>query len=165
MCLCKKNFKKGHFISRLPFCTDKIRNYYYLGLAKALRDCNNRPCEAFPKILPSLLSFCSRTWRARSLPCHTSVRTDQRRRSSLFVACRQCCRRGKGLILNSPSPTLPGSGVYITRGQLMNCHLCAGVKHKVLLRRLLATFFDRYVLFVLSQGIRFSFWCFNHVNR
>lgn len=36
-----------------------------------------------------------------------------------------------------------GSGVYITRGQLMNCHLCAGVKHKVLLRRLLATFFDR----------------------
>lgn len=40
---------------------------------------------------------------------------------------------------------LAGSGVYITRGQLMNCHLCAGVKHKVLLRRLLATFFDRYV--------------------
>lgn len=38
-----------------------------------------------------------------------------------------------------------GSGVYITRGQLMNCHLCAGVKHKVLLRRLLATFFDRWV--------------------
>ena len=31
----------------------------------------------------------------------------------------------------------------MTRGQLMNCHLCAGVKHKVLLRRLLATFFDR----------------------
>ena len=37
----------------------------------------------------------------------------------------------------------PGSGVYMTRGQLMNCHLCAGIKHKVLLRRLLATFFDR----------------------
>lgn len=36
-----------------------------------------------------------------------------------------------------------GSGVFMTRGQLMNCHLCAGVKHKVLLRRLLATFFDR----------------------
>ncbi|XP_042372353.1 nucleus accumbens-associated protein 2-like, partial [Plectropomus leopardus] len=35
-----------------------------------------------------------------------------------------------------------GSGVFMTRGQLMNCHLCAGVKHKVLLRRLLATFFD-----------------------
>ncbi len=33
----------------------------------------------------------------------------------------------------------------MTRGQLMNCHLCAGVKHKVLLRRLLATFFDRCV--------------------
>lgn len=40
-------------------------------------------------------------------------------------------------------PLAAGSGVYITRGQLMNCHLCAGVKHKVLLRRLLATFFDR----------------------
>ncbi|KAJ3604441.1 hypothetical protein NHX12_029181 [Muraenolepis orangiensis] len=39
-----------------------------------------------------------------------------------------------------------GSGVYMTRGQLMNCHLCAGVKHKVLLRRLLATFFDRNTL-------------------
>uniref|UniRef100_S4R9Z2 NACC family member 2 n=1 Tax=Petromyzon marinus TaxID=7757 RepID=S4R9Z2_PETMA len=36
-----------------------------------------------------------------------------------------------------------GTGVYITRGQLMNCHLCAGVRHKVLLRRLLAAFFDR----------------------
>ncbi len=38
-----------------------------------------------------------------------------------------------------------GTGVFMTRGQLMNCHLCAGVKHKVLLRRLLATFFDRCV--------------------
>lgn len=46
-----------------------------------------------------------------------------------------------------------GSGVYITRGQLMNCHLCAGVKHKVLLRRLLATFFDRWVpLLAQSPG-------------
>ncbi|CAB1434422.1 unnamed protein product [Pleuronectes platessa] len=27
-----------------------------------------------------------------------------------------------------------GSGVFMTRGQLMNCHLGAGVKHKVLLR-------------------------------
>lgn len=47
-----------------------------------------------------------------------------------------------GLMLLS---AVTGSGVYITRGQLMNCHLCAGVKHKVLLRRLLATFFDRWV--------------------
>lgn len=38
---------------------------------------------------------------------------------------------------------MEGSGVFMTRGQLMNCHLCAGVKHKVLLRRLLAAFFDR----------------------
>lgn len=40
-------------------------------------------------------------------------------------------------------PLAAGYSAYITpRGQLMNCHLCAGVKHKVLLRRLLATFFD-----------------------
>ncbi|KAG9354537.1 hypothetical protein JZ751_001248 [Albula glossodonta] len=39
-----------------------------------------------------------------------------------------------------------GTGVLMTRGQLMNCHLCAGIKHKVLLRRLLATFFDRNTL-------------------
>lgn len=50
-----------------------------------------------------------------------------------------------------------GSGVCITRGQLMNCHLCAGVKHKVLLRRLLATFFDRNTLAnSCGTGIRSS---------
>ncbi|XP_054854303.1 nucleus accumbens-associated protein 2 [Eublepharis macularius] len=50
-----------------------------------------------------------------------------------------------------------GSSVYITRGQLMNCHLCAGVKHKVLLRRLLATFFDRNTLAnSCGTGIRSS---------
>ncbi|XP_055056633.2 nucleus accumbens-associated protein 2 [Misgurnus anguillicaudatus] len=50
-----------------------------------------------------------------------------------------------------------GSGVYMTRGQLMNCHLCAGVKHKVLLRRLLAAFFDRNTLAdSCGTGIRSS---------
>nr|XP_054093847.1 nucleus accumbens-associated protein 2-like [Callithrix jacchus] len=50
-----------------------------------------------------------------------------------------------------------GSGVYITRGQLMNCHLCAGVKHKVLLRKLLATFFDKNTLAnSCGTGIRSS---------
>ncbi|MGH0119525.1 UNVERIFIED_CONTAM: hypothetical protein FKN15_006017 [Acipenser sinensis] len=50
-----------------------------------------------------------------------------------------------------------GTGVYITRGQLMNCHLCAGIKHKVLLRRLLATFFDRNTLAnSCGTGIRSS---------
>ncbi|XP_057688414.1 nucleus accumbens-associated protein 2-like [Corythoichthys intestinalis] len=50
-----------------------------------------------------------------------------------------------------------GSGVLMTRGQLMNCHLCAGVKHKVLLRRLLATFFDRNTLAnSCGTGIRSS---------
>ena len=53
-----------------------------------------------------------------------------------------------------------GSGVYMTRGQLMNCHLCAGVKHKVLLRRLLATFFDRYPHHHLDQySIRILLHC------
>ncbi|XP_042202652.1 LOW QUALITY PROTEIN: nucleus accumbens-associated protein 1, partial [Callorhinchus milii] len=36
-----------------------------------------------------------------------------------------------------------GTSVFITRAQLMNCHVCAGTRHKVLLRRLLASFFDR----------------------
>ncbi|XP_012671483.2 nucleus accumbens-associated protein 2 [Clupea harengus] len=50
-----------------------------------------------------------------------------------------------------------GSGVFMTRGQLMNCHLCAGIKHKVLLRRLLATFFDRNTLAnSCGTGIRSS---------
>ncbi|XP_014385147.1 PREDICTED: nucleus accumbens-associated protein 2 [Myotis brandtii] len=48
-------------------------------------------------------------------------------------------------------------GPWITQGQLMNCHLCAGVKHKVLLRRLLATFFDRNTLAnSCGTGIRSS---------
>uniref|UniRef100_A0A8C6SZB5 NACC family member 2 n=1 Tax=Neogobius melanostomus TaxID=47308 RepID=A0A8C6SZB5_9GOBI len=47
--------------------------------------------------------------------------------------------------------------VFMTRGQLMNCHLCAGIKHKVLLRRLLATFFDRNTLAnSCGTGIRSS---------
>ncbi|XP_059405608.1 nucleus accumbens-associated protein 2-like [Carassius carassius] len=50
-----------------------------------------------------------------------------------------------------------GTSVFMTRGQLMNCHLCAGVKHKVLLRRLLATFFDRNTLAnSCGTGIRSS---------
>lgn len=36
-----------------------------------------------------------------------------------------------------------GTSVFISRAQLMNCHVSAGTRHKVLLRRLLAAFFDR----------------------
>ena len=36
-----------------------------------------------------------------------------------------------------------GTSVFISRAQLMNCHVSAGTRHKVLLRRLLASFFDR----------------------
>lgn len=36
-----------------------------------------------------------------------------------------------------------GTCVFISRAQLMNCHVSAGTRHKVLLRRLLAAFFDR----------------------
>lgn len=39
-----------------------------------------------------------------------------------------------------------GTSVFISRAQLMNCHVSAGTRHKVLLRRLLAAFFDRSVL-------------------
>uniref|UniRef100_UPI00398F6A1F nucleus accumbens-associated protein 1-like isoform X2 n=1 Tax=Pristiophorus japonicus TaxID=55135 RepID=UPI00398F6A1F len=50
-----------------------------------------------------------------------------------------------------------GTSVYITRAQLMNCHICAGTRHKVLLRRLLAAFFDRNTLAnSCGTGIRSS---------
>lgn len=50
-----------------------------------------------------------------------------------------------------------GTNVYITRAQLMNCHVSAGTRHKVLLRRLLASFFDRNTLAnSCGTGIRSS---------
>ena len=36
-----------------------------------------------------------------------------------------------------------GTCVFISRAQLMNCHVSAGTRHQVLLRRLLAAFLDR----------------------
>lgn len=45
-----------------------------------------------------------------------------------------------------------GTSVYISRAQLMNCHVSAGTRHKVLLRRLLAAFFDRFVPSVCVPG-------------
>ncbi|EPQ07627.1 Nucleus accumbens-associated protein 1 [Myotis brandtii] len=50
-----------------------------------------------------------------------------------------------------------GTNVYITRAQLMNCHVSAGTQHKVLLWRLLASFFDRNTLAnSCGTGIRSS---------
>nr|XP_057921278.1 nucleus accumbens-associated protein 1 isoform X2 [Doryrhamphus excisus]XP_057921280.1 nucleus accumbens-associated protein 1 isoform X2 [Doryrhamphus excisus] len=50
-----------------------------------------------------------------------------------------------------------GTSVYISRAQLMNCHVSAGTRHKVLLRRLLAAFFDRSTLAnSCGTGIRSS---------
>ncbi|XP_053320915.1 nucleus accumbens-associated protein 1 [Spea bombifrons] len=50
-----------------------------------------------------------------------------------------------------------GTNVFITRAQLMNCHISAGTRHKVLLRRLLASFFDRNTLAnSCGTGIRSS---------
>lgn len=51
-----------------------------------------------------------------------------------------------------------GTSVFISRAQLMNCHVSAGTRHKVLLRRLLAAFFDRsvsafYVIFYITVNI------------
>lgn len=48
-----------------------------------------------------------------------------------------------GVAADPPCAPSPGTNVYITRAQLMNCHVSAGTRHKVLLRRLLASFFDR----------------------
>jgi len=50
-----------------------------------------------------------------------------------------------------------GTCVFVSRAQLMNCHVSAGTRHKVLLRRLLAAFFDRSVApptRVSSQSVR-----------
>ncbi len=53
-----------------------------------------------------------------------------------------------------------GTSVYISRAQLMNCHVSAGTRHKVLLRRLLAAFFDRFVpLVCVSWSISASVSC------
>ncbi|KAL0993179.1 hypothetical protein UPYG_G00104370 [Umbra pygmaea] len=50
-----------------------------------------------------------------------------------------------------------GTCVFISRAQLMNCHVSAGTRHKVLLRRLLAAFFDRNTLAnSCGTGIRSS---------
>ncbi|XP_077426813.1 nucleus accumbens-associated protein 1 isoform X2 [Vanacampus margaritifer] len=50
-----------------------------------------------------------------------------------------------------------GTAVFISRAQLMNCHVSAGTRHKVLLRRLLAAFFDRSTLAnSCGTGIRSS---------
>lgn len=49
-----------------------------------------------------------------------------------------------------------GTSVFISRAQLMNCHVSAGTRHKVLLRRLLAAFFDRSV----SHGGRRCFYSY-----
>uniref|UniRef100_A0AAY5EWZ6 Nucleus accumbens associated 1, BEN and BTB (POZ) domain containing b n=1 Tax=Electrophorus electricus TaxID=8005 RepID=A0AAY5EWZ6_ELEEL len=50
-----------------------------------------------------------------------------------------------------------GTSVFISRAQLMNCHISAGTRHKVLLRRLLAAFFDRSTLAnSCGTGIRSS---------
>ncbi|NWU87765.1 NACC1 protein, partial [Onychorhynchus coronatus] len=52
---------------------------------------------------------------------------------------------------------ITGTNVFITRAQLMNCHVSAGTRHKVLLRRLLASFFDRNTLAnSCGTGIRSS---------
>ncbi|NXJ58160.1 NACC1 protein, partial [Spizaetus tyrannus] len=63
----------------------------------------------------------------------------------------------RGIRPLSPSMFPPGTNVYITRAQLMNCHVSAGTRHKVLLRRLLASFFDRNTLAnSCGTGIRSS---------
>ncbi|XP_051957764.1 nucleus accumbens-associated protein 1 [Xyrauchen texanus] len=50
-----------------------------------------------------------------------------------------------------------GTSVFMSRTQLMNCHVSAGTRHKVLLRRLLAAFFDRSTLAnSCGTGIRSS---------
>nr|XP_019601645.1 PREDICTED: nucleus accumbens-associated protein 1 [Rhinolophus sinicus] len=70
---------------------------------------------------------------------------------------RQICNMYTMYSMMNVSTLEAGTNVYITRAQLMNCHVSAGTRHKVLLRRLLASFFDRNTLAnSCGTGIRSS---------
>lgn len=60
-----------------------------------------------------------------------------------------------------------GTSVFISRAQLMNCHVSAGTRHKVLLRRLLAAFFDRFAPFPSAADLflhDYRLWFDNNIN-
>ncbi|KAK1878130.1 Nucleus accumbens-associated protein 1 [Dissostichus eleginoides] len=103
--------------------------------------------------------------RVEALPDHTETRGRMRGRDLTCLPAELVAQIGnrchpKLYEEGDPAEKLElvsGTSVYISRAQLMNCHVSAGTRHKVLLRRLLAAFFDRNTLAnSCGTGIRSS---------
>ncbi|XP_061605332.1 nucleus accumbens associated 1, BEN and BTB (POZ) domain containing a isoform X2 [Phyllopteryx taeniolatus] len=103
--------------------------------------------------------------RVEALPDHTETRGRMRGRDLTCLPAELIAQIGNRCHLKlyeegDPAEKLElvsGTSVYISRAQLMNCHVSAGTRHKVLLRRLLAAFFDRNTLAnSCGTGIRSS---------
>ncbi|XP_054616568.1 nucleus accumbens-associated protein 1 [Dunckerocampus dactyliophorus] len=103
--------------------------------------------------------------RVEALPDHTETRGRMRGRDLTCLPAELIAQIGnrchpKLYEEGDPAEKLElvsGTSVFISRAQLMNCHVSAGTRHKVLLRRLLAAFFDRNTLAnSCGTGIRSS---------
>ncbi|CAL8272982.1 unnamed protein product [Lota lota] len=103
--------------------------------------------------------------RVEALPDHTETRGRMRGRDLTCLPTELIAQIGnrchpKLYEEGDPAEKLElvsGTSVFISRAQLMNCHVSAGTRHKVLLRRLLAAFFDRNTLAnSCGTGIRSS---------
>ncbi|XP_071369922.1 nucleus accumbens associated 1, BEN and BTB (POZ) domain containing a [Centroberyx affinis] len=103
--------------------------------------------------------------RVEALPDHTETRGRMRGRDLTCLPTElitQIGNRCHPKLYEEGDPAeklelVSGTSVYISRAQLMNCHVSAGTRHKVLLRRLLAAFFDRNTLAnSCGTGIRSS---------
>ncbi|XP_072298594.1 nucleus accumbens associated 1, BEN and BTB (POZ) domain containing a isoform X2 [Eucyclogobius newberryi] len=113
----------------------------------------------------SMLNMGAAGERVEALPDHTETRGRMRGRDLTCLPAELIAQIGnrchpKLYEEGDPAEKLElvsGTSVYITRAQLMNCHVSAGTRHKVLLRRLLAAFFDRNTLAnSCGTGIRSS---------
>ncbi|XP_047428194.1 nucleus accumbens-associated protein 1 isoform X2 [Mugil cephalus] len=113
----------------------------------------------------SMLNMGATGERVEALPDHTETRGRMRGRDLTCLPAELIAQIGnrchpKLYEEGDPAEKLElvsGTSVYISRAQLMNCHVSAGTRHKVLLRRLLAAFFDRNTLAnSCGTGIRSS---------
>ncbi|XP_037400541.1 nucleus accumbens-associated protein 1 isoform X2 [Pygocentrus nattereri] len=114
----------------------------------------------------SMLNMGAAGERVEALPDHSETRSRMRGRQDLASLpaelIAQIGNRCHPKLYEEGDPAeklelVTGTGVYISRAQLMNCHVSAGTRHKVLLRRLLAAFFDRSTLAnSCGTGIRSS---------
>ncbi|XP_051570936.1 nucleus accumbens-associated protein 1-like isoform X2 [Myxocyprinus asiaticus] len=114
----------------------------------------------------SMLNVGATGERVEALPDHSETRPRMRGRQDLASLpaelIAQIGNRCHPRLYEEGDPAeklelVSGTSVYISRAQLMNCHVSAGTRHKVLLRRLLAAFFDRSTLAnSCGTGIRSS---------